>query len=252
MQEFEGKVAFVTGGAAGIGRAIVQAFARAGARVAFTDIDDEHGRETVDLVAREGGQALFVHADVQDASAVKSAVDTAVARLGPLRYAVNNAGITMRAAPVTELEESFFDRIFAINVKGVWLGMKYEIPRMLEAGGGAIVNLSSIADAIGVPNMSFYTATKHAIMGLTRCAALEWVKRGIRINAVGPGAIRTGMVEEFAGTSPELMKEIEAAHPIGRIGDADEIAPVVLFLCSDAASFVVGASVKVDGGYTVP
>jgi NAD(P)-dependent dehydrogenase (short-subunit alcohol dehydrogenase family) len=252
MKEFENKAVFVTGGAYGLGRAVTRAFARAGARVAFVDIHEERAEETIGLVRRDGrGEAVFIRADVRDEAAMKSAVSETVERFGPLHYAVNNAAITMQAAPVTELSGTLFEEIMDTNVKGVWLGMKYEIPALLKSGGGAIVNVTSGFDETAAGGVAFYVASKHAIMGLTRSASLEWVKHGIRINAVAPGGMNTGMVEEFARMNPELMEATRLAHPIGRIAEPEEVAPVVLFLCSANAGFMVGASVKVDGGYTV-
>jgi NAD(P)-dependent dehydrogenase (short-subunit alcohol dehydrogenase family) len=251
MNEFEDKVAFVTGGAYGLGRAVVRAFARAGTHVAFADIHARRAKDTMALVKHDGGEVMFIEADVRREADMKRAVATTVEHFGGLHFAVNNAAITMQAAPVTELSETIFDDVINTNVKGVWLGMKYEIPELLKLGGGAIVNITSGFDVTAAPGVSFYVASKHAIMGLTRSASLEWIKRGIRINAVAPGGMNTGMVEEFARMNPELMKVTEAAHPIGRIAEPAEVAPVVLFLCSCAAGFMVGASVKVDGGYTV-
>jgi NAD(P)-dependent dehydrogenase (short-subunit alcohol dehydrogenase family) len=251
MSEFEGKTAFVTGGGYGLGRQVVLAFAKAGANVGFIDIDEERGQETLRLVGQDGGDAIFMHADVRDEAAVTDAVAQTVARFGGLNYAINNAAITMKAAPVTELAEELYYSLFDTNVKGVWLGMKHEIPELLKAGGGAIVNITSGWDVTAAPGMAFYVASKHAITGLTRTASLEWIKEGIRINAVAPGGMNTGMVEYFARENPDLTEETAQAHPIGRIAEPEEIAPVVLFLCSQNAGFMVGASVKADGGYTV-
>lgn len=252
MSEFANKAVFVTGGAYGLGRAVTRAFARAGARVTFMDIHEQHAEETLRLVRQEGGgEATFIRADVREEAAMKSAVAAAVGRFGPLHYAVNNAAITMSAAPVTELSATLFDAVMNTNVKGVWLGMKYEIPELLKSGGGAIVNITSGFDETAAGGVAFYVASKHAIMGLTRSAALEWVKEGIRINAVAPGGMNTGMVEEWARANPELLEATRLAHPIGRIAEPEEVAPAVLFLCSKGAGFMVGASMKVDGGYTV-
>jgi NAD(P)-dependent dehydrogenase (short-subunit alcohol dehydrogenase family) len=253
MSEFANKTVFVTGGAYGLGRAVTRAFAQAGAKVTFVDIHEQHAEETLRLVRQDGGggEAAFIRADVREEAAMKNAVAAAVQRFGPLHYAVNNAGITMVAAPVTELSATLYDTIMNTNVKGVWLGMKYEIPELLKSGGGAIVNITSGFDETAAGGVAFYVASKHAIMGLTRSAALEWVKHGIRINAVAPGGMNTGMVEEWARVNPELMETTRLAHPIGRIADPAEVAPAVLFLCSKGAGFMVGASVKVDGGYTV-
>lgn len=250
--QFRGKVAFVTGGAYGLGRATARALAREGACVAIADIHVERGRETVRMIEAAGGRALFVEADVRRDGDLARAVTATVSAFGGLDIGVNNAGITQPAAPLTEQSEALFDDLFATNVKGVWLAMKREIPQMLKRGGGAIVNVSSGFGMTAAPGVAFYVATKHAILGLTRSAALEFVKQGIRINAVCPGGIRTGMVEEFARLNPELMRATEQAHPIGRISEPEEIAEAILFLASERASFVVGSAFAVDGGYTVP
>lgn len=251
MTEFENKTVFVTGGAYGLGRAVVRAFTAAGAKVGFMDIDEQRAQDTLQLVRKDGGKVEFIRGDVRDETAVQNAIARTIERFGPLQCAVNNAGITMKAAPVTELDATLFDEVMSTNVKGVWLGMKYEIPQLLKNGGGAIVNVSSGFDETAAPGVAFYVASKHAITGLTRSAALEWVQQGIRINAVAPGGMRTGMVEEWARVNPQLMEATRLAHPIGRIAEPEEVAPAVLFLCSRASAFMVGASVKVDGGYTV-
>lgn len=251
MTEFDNKAVFVTGGAYGLGRAVVRAFAAAGANVGFVDIHEERAQQTMQLVRESGREALFMRADVRDEIALKNAIAQTVHRFGPLHCAVNNAGITMKAAPVTELTEALFHELMDTNVKGVWLGMKHEIPELLRNGGGAIVNVSSGWDETAAAGMAFYVASKHAITGLTRSAALEWAQQGVLINAVAPGGMNTGMVEEFARINPELTEATRLAHPIGRIAEPEDVAPVVLFLCSQAARFMVGASVKVDGGYTV-
>jgi NAD(P)-dependent dehydrogenase (short-subunit alcohol dehydrogenase family) len=215
------------------------------------DIDVSRGEETVRLVRDSGASALFVETDVRKEADVARAVRRGVETFGRLDIAVNNAGITQRSAPVTDQSEELFDDLFDTNVKGVWLGMKYAIPEIMKAGGGAIVNVSSGFGWTAAPGVAFYVATKHAILGLTRAVALEVVRQNIRVNAVCPGGINTGMVEEWRRTNPELMKATEAAHPIGRISEPDEIAEAILFLSSPRASFAVGTAFAVDGGYTV-
>ncbi len=250
--EYEGKIAMITGGAYGLGRATARLFAERGARVAVVDIDGDHGRETVKLIEESGGQAILVEADVRREAEVARAVAETVEAFDGLDIGVNNAGITHTSTPVTELEDDLFDDLFDTNVKGVWLGMKYEIPELLKRGGGAVVNISSGWGMTGAAGMAFYVATKHAILGLTRSAALEFVDQGVRVNAVCPGGIKTGMYEEFARINPELVQQTGAAHPIGRNSEPEEIAEAVLFLASDRASFAVGSAFAVDGGYTVP
>lgn len=251
MKKFDQKTVIITGGSYGLGRASSIAFAREGANVVVADIDVKKGEETIQKIIEAGGTATFIKTDVSKEADVKFLVNEAVRLYGGLDYAVNNAGITHTAAPVTELKEKLFDTIINTNVKGVWLGMKYEIPELLKRGGGAIVNVSSAWDQTAAPGVAFYVASKHAINGLTKSAALEFIRKGIRINAVSPGGIRTGMVEEFARVNPDLMKLTEESHPIGRIAEPEDIADVVLFLCSDEARFVVGHSLKADGGYVI-
>lgn len=250
--EFEGKVALVTGAAYGLGRATATMLAARGAAVAVVDIDGDRGRETVKLIEESGGTALLVEADVRRERDVARAVRETVDRFGGLDIGVNNAGITQLAAPVTELDEATYEDLFATNVKGVWLGMKYQIPELVERGGGAVVNVSSGFGITGAPGMAFYVASKHAIIGLTRSAALEFVGQGVRVNCVLPGGIRTGMLEEFARINPDLTRQTAAAHPIGRNSEPEEIAEAIAFLASGRASFAVGSAFAVDGGYTVP
>jgi NAD(P)-dependent dehydrogenase (short-subunit alcohol dehydrogenase family) len=250
---FIGKVALVTGGASGIGRATSFAFADKGAAVVVSDVDVEGGEETVAIIKKEGGDALFVYADVSKGIDMEALVDRTLEFYGRLDYAVNNAGIEGVLAPTVDYPEATFDRVIAVNLKGVWLGMKYEIPKIIASGGGAIVNVASILSLVGFANAAAYTAAKHGVAGLTKVAALEYSARGVRVNAVCPGFIETPMVMERgveAGTHPEVKEQIAALHPIGRMGKPEEIADAITWLCSDAASFVAGHLLTADGAYT--
>lgn len=250
MKEFEGKVALVTGGGSGIGRATALAFARQGAQVVIGNRNVQLGQETVAMIRNAGGTASFQRTDVLVAAEIEALVDHAVKTFGGLDLAFNNAGIEGDVASVVEQTEANYDAVMDINVKGVWLSMKYEISRMLERGGGAIVNCASVAGLIGFPSLSIYIASKHAVIGLTKTAALEYSAQGIRINAVNPAVIDTGMADRIASGLGMKMDEIVPFHPIGRIGRVEEVAEAVLWLCSGRASFVTGHSLIVDGGFT--
>jgi NAD(P)-dependent dehydrogenase (short-subunit alcohol dehydrogenase family) len=250
MKEFDGKVALVTGGGSGIGRATALAFARHGARVVIGDRDVQRGEETVSIISDAGGTASFRETDVLVAAEVEALVDHAIAEYGRLEVAFNNAGIEGDVRPLVEQTEANYDAVMDINVKGVWLSMKYEIPRMLEQGGGAIVNCSSVAGVIGFPGIGIYVASKHAVIGLTKTAALEHSAKGIRINAVNPGLINTEMADRLAAGIGTSNEELAPLHPIGRIGRAEEVADAVLWLCSANASFITGHSLIIDGGFT--
>ena len=245
-----GKVALVTGGSSGIGRASALAFARRGARVVVAaDRDVAGGEETVRLIADAGGEASFVQADVSQAAAVEALIAAAVATYGRLDYAHNNAGVGQGGAALTaELGEATWDRVLGINLKGVWLCMKYEILQMLRQGGGAIVNTASATGLVAQEGMPAYVASKHGVVGLTRAAALEYGKLGIRVNAVCPGYVRTPM---SARRLAQSEAEISARHALGRIGTPEEVAEAVVWLCSDAAAFVTGLAMTVDGGLTL-
>lgn len=248
MAELTGKVVLVTGGTSGIGRAAAIAAAAAGAKVVVSGRREAEGAETVSRIAADGGEARFVRADGAIEEEVRALVDATVEAYGRLDAAFNNAGIGI-AAPLTEIVEADYQRMFAINVWGVAVAMKYEIRAMLETGGGAIVNTSSIAGHVGFARSSLYTASKHAVEGMTKAAALEFAARDIRINAVAPAFIATPMVERIVGAQGEQRDRLAALHPIARLGRAEEVAAAVLFLLSDASSFVVGESLKVDGGW---
>ena len=241
-----GKVALVTGGGSGIGRQACLVFAREGAQVVVCDVAVEGGEETVGQIEQAGGRATFIRADVAQAAEVEALVAKTVETYGRLDCAYNNAGIAGRTARVADDSEQNWERILAINLKGVWLCLKYEIAHMLTQGGGAIVNTASDAGLIGLRRAGAYVASKHGVVGLTRTAALEYAKANIRVNAVCPGPIDTPMLRE---ASERVIDAMATAQPNGRLGQPREIAEAAVWLCSDAASFVTGHPMPVDGGY---
>jgi len=246
--DFSDKVALVTGGSRGIGRATAVLFAQSGAKVVIGDVDPA-GDETVEAIKRNGGEAIFVKTDVRDESEVKNLIATAVKTYGGLNFAFNNAGVLPPTVALVEMEESTFDRTLAVDLKGVFLCMKHEIAHMLQSGGGAIVNNASIAGLIAEPGVSAYIAAKHGVIGLSKAAAVEYATKGIRINALAPGLVNTAMTKAWFD-DPNMSAYFIANTPIGRVSQPAEIAGTVLFLCSDLASFAVGQTFVIDGGYT--
>ncbi len=253
MAIVSGKVALVTGAAAGIGRATALAFAEEGAKVMVSDIDEAGGQETVRLIGEAGGEAAFTRADVSAPEDVTALIAATVERFGRIDCACNNAGIEGKVAPLAEQSLDDYEKVLAINLRGTFLCLKAEIRQMLEQGGGAIVNLASVAGLIGFPGLSPYVASKHAVNGMTKNAALEYAKQGIRVNSVCPAGIETRMLDSLAdqstGGAQSAHEMMDPLHPIGRIGRSEEVAHMIVWLCSDRASFVTGTTMPIDGGY---
>lgn len=247
---FSGKTAIVTGGSFGIGRAAAVSFAARGANVVVADIIEDKDQETLKLVRAAGSEGMFVQCDVSNEANVKTLIDETIVRFGRLDFAFNNAGIEGILAPTHECTTDNWEKVMNINLKGVWFCMKYELLQMLKQGSGAIVNNASIAGMIGFPNIPAYVASKHGVIGLTKTAALEYAKTGIRINVVCPGAIKTPMIDRFTGNNKDAEKGFESKEPVGRLGRPEEVAETVIWLCSSASSFITGDAIPVDGGWT--
>ncbi|MQA53116.1 SDR family oxidoreductase [Pseudomonas piscis] len=247
---FSGQVALVTGAANGIGRATAQAFAAQGLKVVVADLDAAGGEGTVALIREAGGEALFVSCDVTREADVQQLMARTIEAYGRLDYAFNNAGIEIEKGRLAEGSLDEFDAIMGVNVKGVWLCMKYQLPLLLAQGDGAIVNTASVAGLGAAPKMSIYAASKHAVIGLTKSAAIEYAKKKIRVNAVCPAVIDTDMFRRAYEADPKKAEFAAAMHPVGRIGKVEEIASAVLYLCSDGAAFTTGHALAVDGGAT--
>ncbi len=253
MAIVSGKIALVTGAAAGIGRAAALKFAEEGAKVVVSDVTIAGGEETAAMIREKGGEAVFVKADVSDAGEVEALIARTVETFGRLDCACNNAGIEGRIALIVEQPIDNYDRIMAVNARGTFLCMKAELTQMLKTGGGAIVNLASVAGLIGFPGLSPSVASKHAVNGMTKNAALEYGKQGIRVNSICPGGVDTRMLDSLAeqstGGAQSSAQMMDPLHPIGRIGKPEEIAELIVWLCSDRASFVTGTNIPIDGGF---
>lgn len=248
MPLFDGKVAVVTGGGSGIGQAACHLYAREGAQVVVSDIDEEGGHETVQAIQKAGGEAIFCRADVSNPEDCQAMVAAALDKFGRLDIAFNNAGIGGEVNLTGDYSVEGWQNVIAINLSGVFYGMKYEIPALLKSGGGVIVNMASILGRVAFENSSAYVAAKHGVVGLTKNAAVEYAKQNLRINAVGPAFIRTPMIAGLEQNT-EIRDHLISLHPIGRLGESEEVAELVIWLSSDKASFVTGAYYPVDGGY---
>lgn len=246
---FNNKVAIVTGGSFGIGRATYIAFARQGASVVIADCVEDLNRETLQQIEADGGKATFIKCDVSKASDIEAMIDKTISMYGRLDFAFNNAGIEGVAATTQQCTQENWERTLAVNLTGVWLCMKHELSHMLQQGSGAIVNCASVAGLVGFPSLPAYVASKHGVIGLTKTAALEYAKWGIRVNAVCPGVIKTPMIDRFTGNNKQAEQQFVDMEPVGRMGEPAEVAAAVIWLCSDAASFVTGAALPVDGGW---
>lgn len=247
---FDGKVAIVTGGSFGIGQAAAIAFAKEGAKVVVADWIEDKDNKTMKMIKNEGRDAMFIKCDVSVSADVKVMVEQTIARFGRLDYAFNNAGIEGHMGSTHLCTEENWDQTLSINLKGIWLCMKNEIPHMLKSNRGVIVNCASVAGLKGFPGLPAYVASKHGIIGLTKTAALEYAQMGIRVNAVCPGVIHTAMIDRITGKDKEVEKQYTGMEPMGRMGNPEEVAEAVTWLCSDEASFITGVALPVDGGFT--
>lgn len=248
--EFKEKVVIITGASFGIGKATALAFAKEGAKLVISDVQDKEGEHLAEQIRNQGNECIYVHCDISKPAEVQKMVNETVKRFGRLDIAYNNAGIEGEMGFTADGSEENFDRVIGINLKGVWACMKYEIPEMLKNKKGTIVNCSSIAGVIGSQGLPVYVASKHGVNGLTKNAALEYAKEGIRVNSVCPAGVYTPMLDRILENSPGLKSQLEAMHPIGRAAHPEEIADAVLYLCSDRASFITGHELLVDGGFT--
>ncbi len=244
--ELKGKVALITGAASGIGESTALLFAKEGAKLVLTDIDGEKGKSLMKKINNAGGDSVFVKADTSVPQDSEKSVEKAIDEFGKLDIAVNNAGIGGLQAPIGEYEPEAWQRVININLSGVFYGMRYQIPAMLKSGGGSVINVASILGSVGFANSCAYVAAKHGVVGLTKTAALEYSAKGIRVNSVGPAFIKTPLLE---GLDQELLDKLVTIHPIGRLGEAEKVAQLFLWLASDRASFATGAYYPIDGGY---